>query len=227
MNKDKSVQTLLDELASKASTPGGGSAAAVMGAMGAALVSMACNLTIGKKNYEAVDADMRALLERSESLRAKLADMVRADVEVFDKVMTAYGLPKNSDAQKTARSAAIQEALKQATDVPMACARACAEAIALSRIAAEKGNRNVVSDAGVAVMAAYGALKSAALNVYINTGTIRDQGFVTQRIGELEAILAANETASSEIYDLVKSKLYPFITQKTPALLAENSDKTI
>ncbi|BBL72007.1 methenyltetrahydrofolate cyclohydrolase [Methylogaea oryzae] len=207
MIKDKPVQTFLDELASKSSTPGGGSAAAVMGAMGAALVSMVCNLTIGKKGYEAVDADMRALLQRTEALRAKLADMVRADVEVFDKVMAAYGLPKDSDEQKAARSAAIQAALKQATDVPMECARACAEAIALSRIAAEQGNRNVVTDAGVAVMAAYAALKSAALNVYINTGTIRDKDFVEQRVAELEAILTVNEDATAEIYALVKSKL--------------------
>lgn len=207
MIKDKSVQTFLDELASKSSTPGGGSAAAVMGAMGTALVGMVCNLTIGKKGYEAVDADMQALLQRAEALRARLADMVRADVEVFDKVMAAYGLPKDSDEQKAARSAAIQEALKQATDVPMECARACAETIALSRIAAEKGNRNVATDAGVAVMAAYAALKSAALNVYVNTGTIRDKDFVDQRVAELEAILAANESATSEIYALVKSQL--------------------
>nr|WP_306304416.1 cyclodeaminase/cyclohydrolase family protein [Methylogaea oryzae] len=150
---------------------------------------------------------MRALLQRTEALRAKLADMVRADVEVFDKVMAAYGLPKDSDEQKAARSAAIQAALKQATDVPMECARACAEAIALSRIAAEQGNRNVVTDAGVAVMAAYAALKSAALNVYINTGTIRDKDFVEQRVAELEAILTVNEDATAEIYALVKSKL--------------------
>lgn len=207
MIKDKSVQTFLDELASKSSTPGGGSAAAVMGAMGTALVGMVCNLTIGKKGYEAVDADMQALLQRAEALRARLADMVRADVEVFDKVMAAYGLPKDSDEQKAARSAAIQEALKQATDVPMECARACAETIALSRIAAEKGNRNVATDAGVAVMAAYAALKSAALNVYVNTGSIRDKDFVDQRVAELEAILAANESATSEIYALVKSQL--------------------
>lgn len=204
---DKPVQTFLDELASKTPTPGGGSAAAVMGAMGAALVSMVCNLTIGKKTYEAVDADMRALLDRSENLRERLADMVRADVEVFDQVMAAYGLPKDSDEQKAARSATIQAALKQATDVPMACARACAEVITLSQEAAEKGNRNVISDAGVAAMAAYGALKSAALNVYVNTGAIRDPDFVAQRVGELEAILSVNESAASAVYALVKSKL--------------------
>lgn len=207
MIKSKPVHTFLEELASKSATPGGGSAAAVMGAMGAALVGMVCNLTVGKKNYEAVDADMRALLQRADVLRERLAGMVRADVEAFDKVMAAYGLPKETDEQKSQRSVAIQSALKYATDVPMECARACAEVIALSREAAEKGNRNVLSDAGVAVMAAYGALKSAALNVYVNTGTIRDPAFVEQRVTELEAILAANESATNEIFALVKSKL--------------------
>lgn len=207
MINTKPVQGFLDDLASKAATPGGGSAAAVMGAMGAALVSMVCQLTVGKKNYEAVDADMRALLQRAEALRERLAGMVQADVAAFDTVMAAYGLPKDSEEEKSRRSAAIQAALKQATEVPMECARACAEAIALSREAAEKGNRNVISDAGVAVMAAYGALKSAALNVYVNTGAIRDPAFVEQRVAELEAILAANEAATDEIFALVKSKL--------------------
>ena len=108
MIKDKPVQTFLDELASKASTPGGGSAAAIMGAMGAALASMVCNLTLGKKGYEEVEGEMQALLEKSEALRATLTDMVRADVEVFDQVMAAYGMPKDTDEQKAKRSEAVR-----------------------------------------------------------------------------------------------------------------------
>lgn len=205
--KDKSVQVFLDELASKASTPGGGSAAAVMGAQSAALISMVCNLTIGKPKYEDVDADMRALLVKSEALREKLTGMIKADVEVFDRVMASYGMPKDTDEEKSVRSEEIQEALKVAADVPLDCARACAEAIELSREAAEKGNLNVVSDAGVAVMAAYGALKSAALNVYINVGSIKDQEFADSRMADLEKILQGAEVATEEIYQLVKSKL--------------------
>jgi formiminotetrahydrofolate cyclodeaminase len=207
MIKDKPVQVFLDELASKASTPGGGSAAAIMGAMGAALVSMVCNLTVGKKNYEAVDADMRSVLARAEDLRGRLTDMIRADVEVFDQVMGAYGLPKDTDEQKATRSEAIQTALKAATDVPLRCARACAEAIDLSAEAADKGNKNVISDAGVAVLAAYAALRSAALNVYINAGAIKDRAFVDERVKELESILSGSDKKTEEIYALVKSKL--------------------
>src|SRR5690606_26074746 len=122
MIKDKTIHQFLDELASKSATPGGGSAAAIMGAMKAALGSMVCNLNIGKKNYEAVEPEMKELLAKAETLRAQLMDMVRADVEVFDKVMSAYGLPRETDEQKAVRSEAIQLALKAATDVPIECA---------------------------------------------------------------------------------------------------------
>ena len=205
--KDKSVQVFLDELASKASTPGGGSAAAVMGAQSAALTSMVCNLTIGKPSYVEVEAEMQVLLGKSEALREKLTSMIKTDVDVFNRVMASYAMPKASDAEKATRSEKIQEALKVAADVPLECARACAEAIEFSRIAAEKGNTSVVSDAGVAVMAAYAALKSAALNVYINVGGIRDKAFAESRMADLEKILIGSGVATDEIYRLVKGKL--------------------
>ena len=97
----------LDALASASPTPGGGGAAAIMGAMGAALISMVANLTIGKKGYETVEAEMRALLAQSESLRTRLAAMVAEDASAFDSLIAAYGLPKGSDAEKTSRSEAI------------------------------------------------------------------------------------------------------------------------
>ncbi len=205
--KDKSVQAFIDELASKAPTPGGGSAAAVMGAQAAALISMVCNLTIGKPKYAEVETEMRTLLEKSEALRETLTGMIKSDVEVFDRLMAMYSLPKDSDEEKAVRSAAIQAALKEATVVPLACAHACAETIALSRIAADKGNIGVISDAGVAVMAGYGALKSAALNVYINAGGLKDRVFADAKLAELETILKGADVATEEIYQLVKAKL--------------------
>ncbi|MDP2902010.1 MAG: cyclodeaminase/cyclohydrolase family protein [Methylovulum sp.] len=205
--KDKSIQQFLDELASKSATPGGGSAAAVMGAQSAALTSMVCNLTIGKPKYAEVDADMRALLEKSEALRENLTGMIKADIDVFNSLMAAYGLPKETDEEKLARSELIQSALKEATEVPLACARACRSAIELSRRAAEKGNLGVISDAGAGVMAAYGGLKSAALNVYINAGSLQDREFAKTKLAELEAILNGADAVVDEIYQLVKTKL--------------------
>ena len=205
--KDNSLQNYLDTLASKSATPGGGSAAALMGAQAAALTSMVCNLTIGKPKYAEVEIEMQALLEKSEALREELTSMIKADVDVFNRLMATYGLPKETNDEKVARSAAIQLVLKDATDVPLACAKACAEVIVLSRCAAEKGSSAVISDAGVAVMSGYAALKSAALNVYINAASLKDRDFADEKIAELAIILTEAEVASQEIYELVKSRL--------------------
>ncbi|CCE25154.1 methenyltetrahydrofolate cyclohydrolase [Methylotuvimicrobium alcaliphilum] len=205
--KDKSLQTYLDELASKTPTPGGGSAAALMGAQAAALVGMVCNLTIGKPKYAEVEAEMGVLLDRSEALRERLTGMIKADVDVFDRLMACYGMPKETEQQKAARSEAIQSVLKEATEVPLECARACFEAIDLCRIAAEKGNAGVISDAGVAVMSAYAGLKSAALNVYINVGSLKDKEFADRKAQELESILEGTEQAVDDVYRIVKERL--------------------
>lgn len=205
--KDKSVQIFLDELASKQATPGGGSAAAVMGAQAAALTSMVCNLTIGKPKYAAVEAKMQALLAESEALRETLTGMIKADVEVFDKLMACYGLPKTSDEEKACRTQQIQEVLREATLVPLACAKACAQAIELSRVAAEHGNLGVISDAGVAAMAGYAGLKSAALNVQINAASLKDRPFAEAQLAELDGLLQAGEHATAQIYQLVREKL--------------------
>jgi len=205
--KDKSIQSFLDELASKSATPGGGSVAALMGAQSAALTSMVCNLTIGKPKYAEVEVEMQALLQKSEALREKLTGLIKADVDVFNRLMTAYGLPKETDEEKATRTEAIQTVLKAATEVPLDCARACAEAIELSRCAANKGNHGVISDAGAAVLAGYSGLKSAALNVYINTGSLKDRQFAETKLAELETILKDVDTVVEDVYQSVKTKL--------------------
>ena len=205
--KDQSLQFFLDELASKSATPGGGSVSALMGAQSAALTSMVCNLTIGKPKYAEVEAEMQALLQKSEALREKLIGLIKADVDVFNRLMTAYGLPKETDEEKAARTEVIQAVLKAATQVPLDCARACAEAIDLSRCAANLGSIGVISDAGAAVMAGYSGLKSAALNVYINTGSLKDRYFAEAKLLELETILKNAEGVVEETYQLVKTKL--------------------
>ena len=201
------TQRFLDELASGNATPGGGSAAAVMGAMGAALVSMVANLTIGKKGYEAVEPQMRQLLAESEALRAKLAAMVAEDVAAFDSLMAGYKLPKATDAEKAARSAAIQQGLKAATEAPLACARACAEGVRLAARAVEHGNLNVISDVGVGVLASWAALRSAALNVHINAPQIKDRDFTDRALAELNTLLAECGPLSERVHDQVKAKL--------------------
>ncbi|MDF9393358.1 MULTISPECIES: methenyltetrahydrofolate cyclohydrolase [Methylococcus] len=207
MIQDQPIQQFLDQLASKSATPGGGSAAAIMGAMGAALVGMVCNLTVGKKNYEAVEAEMAAVLARADALREQSIGMIRADIEAFDRVMAAYALPRETDEDKATRSQAIQDALKAATDVPLACARLCVDIIELSEIATQKGNRNLISDAGVAVMAAHAALKSAALNVYVNAKGVKDEAFARERVDRLEALLKEGEAKANAVFETVRTNL--------------------
>ena len=205
--KDNKIEEFLDALASQAATPGGGGAAAIIGAMGAALVSMVCNLTIGKKKYAEVEADMKEVLAKTEVLRQKLTGMIEDDAKAFDKVMAAYGMPKETDADKAKRDAAIQEALKLATDVPLACARAAREVIDLAERASEKGNLNVISDAGVGVLAAHAALRSAALNVWTNARMINDKSFGEAKLKELNELLSGAERATEKAYDVVKGKV--------------------
>ncbi len=205
--KDTRLSDYLDELAGKQATPGGGSAAALSGAQAASLVSMVCNLTIGKKKYVEVEEEMQALLRQSEDLRQHLLGMIQADVQVFDRLMSCYGLAKETDTEKAHRIEQIQLALKEATQVPLQCAKACSEVLSLCEIAAEKGSLGVISDAGVAVMSAYNGLKSAALNVYINTGAIKDQDFNQKTLAELEELLEGADLLTEKIYQTVKEKL--------------------
>ena len=207
MSEPLNTSRFLDELASGAPTPGGGGAAAVMGAMGAALISMVANLTIGKKGYEAVEAEMRELLAESESLRARMSEMVAGDALAFDSLMAAYKLPKSSDDEKAVRSAAIQAGLKAATEAPLACARAAAEGVRLAAQAVDKGNTNVISDVGVGVLASAAALRSAALNVHINAPQIKDRSFADHALTELDALLAECLPLAEQIHERVQARL--------------------
>lgn len=207
MITQRPVEAFLDELASGAPTPGGGSAAAIMGAMGAALVSMVCNVTIGKKGHEAVEADMKSVRDASEKLRMRLTAMVAEDIAAFDGLMAAYRLPKTTEEEKVRRAAAIQSSLRAATETPLACARACAQVVALSKRAGEKGYAGVISDAGVGVLAANTALRSAALNVYINSPSLKDRAFADAATAELEQLLDTCARESELVFELVRSRV--------------------
>jgi formiminotetrahydrofolate cyclodeaminase len=204
---EKSVTNFLDELASNAPAPGGGSVAALSGALGAALVSMVCNLTLGKKGYEEVQGDIQDLLDRSEALRHKLADLLEEDVKAYTGYSKAAKMPRATEEEKAARKAAMQDALKVATDVPLSIAEAAVQVMDLCMPAAEKGNKWAVSDAGVAVLMAEAALRSAALNVLINLGTLKDEEFVADRRTKLQGLLKDKGIMRDEIYDHVVSKL--------------------
>jgi formiminotetrahydrofolate cyclodeaminase len=204
---DKPVTNFLDELASNAPAPGGGSVAALSGALGAALISMVCNLTLGKKGYEEVQGNIGDLLAHSEAMRKELTDLLEADVAAYTGYSVAAKMPRSTDEEKAERAKAMQAALKNATDVPLRIAEAAVKVMDLCMPAAEKGNKWAVSDAGVAVLMAEAALRSAALNVLINLGSLKDQDFVADRRAKLDSLLDGKGVMRDEIYDYVVSTL--------------------
>jgi formiminotetrahydrofolate cyclodeaminase len=195
-----SVDDFLNELASSTPAPGGGSVSALAASLGAALTSMVCRLTIGKKIYADVQGEMEKVLKRSEELRAKFNSIIDEDTDAFNKVMAAYGLPKGSEEQKTKRTAEIQEAMKAATLVPLKLIELCLEAMKLVKIIVEKGNQNSISDAGVAALMLQAGCEGAAMNVKINLGSLGDSNFVDQIKTKLEQHLASLNAVTSVVF---------------------------
>lgn len=197
----------LDALASGQPTPGGGGAAALTGSQAAALISMVINFTVGKKKYADVEEEMRGCLTRSEALRTALLAAVDADADAFDAVAATYSLPKETDEEKAARTAAMQDALKHAAVVPFEMAEKCLEIIRLAAPVGAKGNSNVVSDAATALYLAFAALKSALVNVNINLKFIKDEAFVTAWSAKVAALLADADAAYVEAKSAIETTL--------------------
>lgn len=203
----KTVSAFLDELASSSPAPGGGSVAALSGALGAALTTMVCNLTIGKKKYAGVEADVKKVRTESEKLRARFTQLIDEDTLAFNKVMEAYALPKESEAQKTLRSAAIAAATKEATLVPLEVMKHCIDAMALAQQVASSGNANSVSDAGVSALMLHAACEGAALNVKINLGGLSDSDFVGWKTDEVESLLKTSKMMVEETMEMIGEKM--------------------
>ncbi|MCL4466328.1 MAG: cyclodeaminase/cyclohydrolase family protein [Chloroflexi bacterium] len=207
MYANKTIGEFLRELSSGAPTPGGGSAAALSGATGAALVCMVCNLTIGREKYKAVESEMQTILAQASSLRDELLAAIDADVAAYGVVAAASKMPRGTDEEKAARTRALQAALKAATRPPLDTARLCAEVMGLCRPVGERGNVNAVSDAGVGIAEAEAGLRSAALNVKINLGLIKDPDFVAEAQRMLNGYLAGKAELREAVLRTVEAKL--------------------
>jgi formiminotetrahydrofolate cyclodeaminase len=207
MLTSKSLNQFLDELASSSPAPGGGSVAALSAALGAALTSMVCRLTIGKKKYAHVEQEMKSVLKRSEELRSSFSRLVEEDTEAFNSVMEALAMPKETDRQKAARTAATEEATKKATLVPLKVMELSREAFSLGETVAEKGNTNSISDAGVSVLMLRAACEGAALNVRINLETLHDKPFLEETRAKMNKILKEVEDLSHDVLKMTDAKL--------------------
>ena len=207
MPTKRTLKAFLDELASSSPAPGGGSVAALAGALGAALTSMVCNLTIGKKKYADVQADMKKVLDQAEELRGVFTVLVDKDTEAFNKVMEAFGLPKETDPQRALRAAAINEATKEASLVPLEVMKHCIDALALVQEVASKGNVNSISDAGVSALMLNAACQSAALNVRINLNALNDAEFVGWKADEVQSLVNTSAMMLEEIQSIVSERM--------------------
>ena len=187
----QTVEDFLTQLASDAPTPGGGPVAAVSGAAGAALISMVCNLTIGRKGYEETEQRMHAILAEAESARSAFLEMADRDATAFDGVMAAFKMPKETDAEKAVRSQAIQRGYEHAASVPMEIGRKAAELMELAREVTEVGNANAASDGACAAQALSAAVWCASYNVDINAAALKDQSRATALRDEVEAMRAS------------------------------------
>jgi formiminotetrahydrofolate cyclodeaminase len=194
-----SVTDLLHEVASSSPAPGGGSVSALAASLGAALASMVCRLTIGKKKYADVQREMEQVLKQSEELRTKFNTIIDEDTEAFNNVMAAYGLPKDTVEQTAKRTTEIQNAIKAATLVPLKLIERCSEALELVKIIVEKGNQNSVSDAYVAALMLQAGSEGAAMNVKINLRSLQDTDFVNQTTKKLEEYHRSLNTIFTDI----------------------------
>ena len=183
-----SCQEFLEKLASNAPTPGGGGGAAMAGALAVALTSMVGNLTVGKEKFAQHEAEVQELLAKAEALRMKMFLLVNADAEVFDSFMTCYRLPKNTDEEKQARNQAIQNAAKEAAEVPLKIAEACLEIMKLAERISVIGNPGAITDVAVSSIMARAALRSAVYNVVVNLKLIKDEAYNQAMYAELEAM---------------------------------------
>jgi formiminotetrahydrofolate cyclodeaminase len=203
----QNIAMFLDELASSSPAPGGGSVAALAGAMGAALSSMVCNLTKGKQGYETVQDEIHEILKKSERLREDLTELIDRDTEAFNEVMTALKMPKDTEELKAQRKIVIQTAFKHAAEVPLETARKSLQVLDVAYIVAQKGNTNSISDAAVSALMAQSAAQAAILNVRINLGSIKDNQFVQKVRTEIDTILKKTTTKSTMIFDIVEKQL--------------------
>ena len=198
-----STEQFTEELASKAAVPGGGGASALVGAVGAALGAMVGNLTIGKKKYAAVEAEVKDIIVEIEAIRKELLRLVDADAEAFLPLSKAYGIPKDDPT----RTEVMESALRLACSIPRDLMRTLGRAIELHEVLGKKGSRLALSDVGVGVLCCKTALQGASLNVWINTKSMTDRDYAETIEAEADELLQKYGPMADRIYTDVLQEL--------------------
>lgn len=208
---EKSIKEYIKQVQSEDPTPGGGSVAATVGALGGALINMVGNLTIDKKVYADVPDDKKKVMEESfkeiENLVDELIVIIDEDATAFDGVMNAFKLPKETEEDKKKRSQAIQEGYKKALETPLKCAEKCLEILKLQEVFAEYGNVNAITDVGVGTLLAYSGLEGALFNVTINLKSIKDQDYKKEMEDNVNNIMTNGKELKEELLKVVYTRL--------------------
>ncbi len=194
-------------LGSNSPAPGGGSVAALSGALGANLVSMVCSLSIGKKDFESFDNELAEALKLARTLSEGLLKRVDLDTEAFNSVMAAFKMTKQTEEEKKSRTEAIQAGFKEAVQSPLGIARECLDVLRLAKKLLGKSNTNALSDLGVASLQAYAGLEGAIMNVRINIPSIKDTNFVSETSLEVSALLEEGTRVGNNIYRYVSENI--------------------
>jgi glutamate formiminotransferase/formiminotetrahydrofolate cyclodeaminase len=202
-NKEKlislNIKQFLKELASSSPAPGGGSVAALSGALSAALSSMVCNLTLGKEKYQEFEKDIKISLKKIEKIRSELTDLIDLDTNAFNDVIQAFKMPKTTKEEIEKRKIKIQNGYKNATMIPLKTAKTCQSILDIAEIIVEIGNKNSITDAAVSAIMANSGVKSAVLNVKINLGSIKDKKYVDNISKELLEIEKKSDIKTNKI----------------------------
>lgn len=201
------IRQFLSDLASSAPTPGGGTAAAVAGAMGAGLAEMVTALTLAREKYAASHEAMRPIARAAAGAREELLALAREDAQAYDEVVAARRLAKDTDEQKAHREERISAANRRATEVPLRTARAAARLLEAMPELAEKGNPNAASDAGAAALLLEAATQAALLNVAINLPGVSDPGFVEETRREAAELQAAAQNRRFAVLETIRRKI--------------------
>lgn len=209
MDLSKSLQQYFDDLSSNAPTPGGGNVAALCGALSSSLGAMVCGLTIGKKKYVEVEAEMISLKTKLDAYQKEFFELGQKDNAAFDKVMEAFKLPKETDADKGVRSKAIEQATLGATEVPADVMQKAKELLPLLKVVIEKGNKNSLSDAGVAAALVATASKGAYMNVLINCSSLANQTIAQEIKKRADIILDETCYESDRLLEKVFTAIQP------------------
>jgi formiminotetrahydrofolate cyclodeaminase len=194
-------EDLLKDISSKSPAPGGGSVAAISGCFAASLISMVCNLTIGKKKYKDVEEEFKLILGEAEELRGELLKLSGEDVEAFSQVMTAYKLPNGEEKEKS-----LEKAFQKAASVPHKTAVNCLRLLELTRVTTRSGNQNTKTDSAVGALMAYSGIKGAIYNVQVNLQYIKDRNFKAKLGGEIEALEKKAQEILDEILKIMESE---------------------